>query len=454
MKNINKSGGNMKYVSTIIVLLIVLFTPIFAQDEEPNFDNEQAPKIIESDYWTYGIKFGKFFPLHGFGSASGKPLGFEGNLTYETPKVIYETHAGFYGMKAYAKILDVGFNISRFLSKSPTSLYISGGLGAGLLRSGDEKMFTGRNSIEAMGNVGLGIMFLRNRKVGITLESRYMASVCRTIDQNEQVVTSFRHGPKVSVGFSYRIPRPPLIEIESITKTVIKLETIRVYQPQETVAVTESIFPILKITDIPCSLRVEARLSYYPDIEAIISNEHYSKGFYQASEKLLTPDLTSDQRVYEKVYSFTAKNLVCLDSMIGELVDLYKRKDFIFDIVDKLFKSRFISTGASAGVKVTLFGSVRPSADMWYVQRDLYGGLTMLKGNTDAEGRFAIPIMIEEGHKYVYYVSRYVSENTTVIVYKKINVYTSFDEEIQSKEQFLLELGISNDDFEKMKKWQ
>lgn len=437
----------MKYLLLSLSISCLLFMPVIAQ--EPYSDDEKPTKVIQNDYWTYGITLGKFYPLHNFGDMPGRPFGFDGIFNYETPSALFETHFGFYGIKSHAKILSAGLNVSRYLSKMNISPYIGIGLGAGLLRVGNEKMFSGRNPLEASGDICAGIMFGRSNRVSFRLESRFIVFACRAIDQNNQVISMFRYGPKIAVGFAYRIPKAPVIKIETIIKPVVKIEKEEIIKEKPI-----PVYPVTKISDIPCSLRVEARLSYFPDIEAIIGNAQYSRNFASVGDmRLLTPDLPIDQQVYEKVYSFTAQNLVVLDSMISDLMDLYRKKHFVFDIVDKLFKSRFISTGAAAGVTVTLFGSVRPGADMWYLQRDQYGKYSMLNGNPDSEGRFKIPIQLEEGQKFVYYVSRYVSEKTTVIVYKKINVFTKNDEEIPSKEHFLKELGISNEEYDRIKKY-
>jgi hypothetical protein len=163
-------------------------------------ERETEEPARRSSFWSAGGRIGYFFPFGGFGSNPGVPLGFSGCGLYETPGFMAEAAYDFYGIGGNAGLWRAGFSGFALTSKTDICPYWGGGIGIGAVTAGSSG-----SGVGPVVNLGGGVMFLRTYDFRIVVDLRYYLSFCNVRTYYpEGAVSSFQHGPAISVGLLYK----------------------------------------------------------------------------------------------------------------------------------------------------------------------------------------------------------------------------------------------------------
>lgn len=158
-----------------------------------------------SSFWAAGGRFGYFFPIGGFGSNPNPPLGVSGCGLYETPGFMAEAAYDFYGLSfedRYAGLWRAGFSGFALMNKTDICPYWGGGVGIGTVTVMNDEAGSGIGPII---NLGGGVMFLRTYDFRLVADLRYYLAFCKVRQFHpEQTISTFQHGPAISVGLMYK----------------------------------------------------------------------------------------------------------------------------------------------------------------------------------------------------------------------------------------------------------
>lgn len=196
------------------------------------------------------------------------------------------------------------------------------------------------------------------------------------------------------------------------------------------------------INNIDCTIRIEARKEYLPDLKAVIQRFAVAGRVTTLNE---SPHQLEGQNVYRLVSNLIVKDSISFDGLVTALLEEAEAKRFVFDILDAKTEATFSTNVMDMGVEHVVKGKVRAGATLFLI-RD---GKSYPVSSVDQDGRFAFRIRISPNNSHVYLVSRY---KKILFVYKKVDVFKQVEEEL-SLSDFAKEVGLEETELKRLVEW-
>jgi hypothetical protein len=370
--------------------------------------------------WGLGARLGWLVPLGGFGDEPGFPSGGTIFATYDAEGFRADVQGSFFGIGSRAWSWGAGLGAYGVMSWVAARPYLGVSLGLGGVSSyyGDSRQ---SSRLGPQFQLAGGLEFFRAANLALVVDLRYQLALCRVFDAGGTRLASLQHGLQLTLGAHGR----------------------RQLERREA---------NLSVWNIPCSFGVDARESYFPKIEEVLSNPAYTHGLDSAGARAnITPNISDPtQRVFHKSYDFVANDLHQLDRLTMELMTFYERNGFKFDITNKGFTADFTSLGLQIEMSVTVKGYARPGAYVWYLDRvPDTSGYVLRDVKPDQAGDFTFDVRLRYGDSSAFFVTYLFSEKTTV--YKRYDILRGRDIEIYTEADFLNQAGITKAKLEQLK---
>jgi len=168
-------------------------------------EKEAAEPTRRASFWSGGAKIGYFFPLGGFGDNPGSLIGGSIVGLYETPGFMAEAAYSTFSLTGNASFWTFGFSAFKLLSKTDVCPYLGGGVGLGMVSGDYPESYLLNIGLGPVVNFGGGYMFLRTYDFRFVVDLRYYLAFCDVKSGwDERQLSSFQHGPSISVGLLYK----------------------------------------------------------------------------------------------------------------------------------------------------------------------------------------------------------------------------------------------------------
>lgn len=294
------------------------------------------------------------------------------------------------------------------------------------------------------------------------------------------------------IPFEYRMVRTELIKRQyeekfGGTKTVLVLDT--QFKPIETAVPTPYIVTLTKdgyndkretltvprdnakitiklretgvIEDIACSLTIEAREKYLPEIDKVIGPYAGANRTLDKEEKMeVTPEdaeTEEEEKEIQKLieqgirifqYNIRVDDSKKFEDMVSELRGLATTKNFVFEIYNAEYSTKFTTNVLKSGIKHVIAGRRRTGARLYLAQS---GQLKMIPETDFTMDQFQTEVMLNPSERHVYLISAFKKGKAILLVYKQLDVFAQTEKEIEKEEDFIRMSGVKPSGIEKIK---
>ncbi|MGI5868074.1 MAG: hypothetical protein ACOX9C_01330 [Kiritimatiellia bacterium] len=187
-----------------------------------------------------------------------------------------------------------------------------------------------------------------------------------------------------------------------------------------------------------CSVHVEAREAYFPEIEEALKSFSKKRPMQCAYEK---PQQVTNQTYFVQEYWIHPETALEFDQMVGKMRKMAKEKQFVFDLVDTHLNAKFSTNILEPGIQHLVTAVVRPQSDLYLAQ----GQAITHVGNTTTNTSYTFSVRLRPEERNIYLISKYKPDNAQfpLVVYQEIDVFAQTQKELHTVEQVVEGAGVS-----------